>query len=220
MESKQKITDKATFENAINEEIAKKPKVSGSVNLYISPNLNDVLLSAEDEAKAMNDDYVSVEHLFLSMIKKANKELKELFKKFGISRDSFLKALSSVRGNQRITSDNPEETYEALEKYGTDLVEKASKKLDEAEKRFEQQKAQTEALKLEMVKQKEAVSEKKSDKGEAFFSEPVCLKIRDSVLLRSITTRDLPVEQTEGCQGKGYIRAGDEENREDAVAYP
>ena len=70
----------------------------------------------------------------------------------------------------------------------------ASKKLDEAKKRFEQQKAQTEALKLEMVKQKEAVSEKKSDKGEAFFSEPVCLKIRDSVLLRSITTRDLPVE--------------------------
>ena len=122
--SKMGINEEA-FKNAVDDEIAKKPKVSGGANLYISGNLNDVLLSAEDEAKAMNDDYVSVEHLFLSMLKKGSKEIKELFKKFGIDRNTFLQALSSVRGNQRITSDNPEETYEALEKYGTDLVEKA-----------------------------------------------------------------------------------------------
>ncbi len=123
--------DKVQFEHAVNEEISKKPKVSGGANLYISGTLNSVLLSAEDEAKVMNDDYVSVEHLFLSMLKKSNKELKELFKRFGIDRDTFLQALSSVRGNQRITSDNPEETYEALEKYGMDLVEKArAQKMD------------------------------------------------------------------------------------------
>ena len=123
--------DKVQFENAVNEEISKKTKVSGGANLYISGNLNDVLLSAEDEAKAMNDEYVSVEHLFLSMLKKGSKEVKDLFKRFGIDRNTFLQALSGVRGNQRITSDNPEETYEALEKYGTDLVEKArAQKMD------------------------------------------------------------------------------------------
>ncbi|MDO4207366.1 MAG: ATP-dependent chaperone ClpB, partial [Lachnospiraceae bacterium] len=110
--------------------IQKKPKVSGGQR-NVSVALNDVLLYAEDEAKAMGDDYVSVEHIFLSMLKKGSKEVKELFRTYGIDRDTFLQALSTVRGNQRITSDNPEATYEALDKYGTDLVEKAKQqKLD------------------------------------------------------------------------------------------
>ena len=117
-------TDPKDFTNAVVQEIQKKVKVQGGQQ-HISASLNDVLLSAEDEAKAMGDEYVSVEHLFLSMIKKGNKELKELFRTYGINRDEFLKALSTVRGNQKITSDNPEATYEALSKYGTDLVEKA-----------------------------------------------------------------------------------------------
>ena len=122
--------DAEDFKRAVTELIQKKPKVSGG-QMSMSGALNDVLLRAEDEAKAMGDDYVSVEHLFLSMLKKGNREIKELFKTYGIDRDTFLKALSTVRGNQRITSDNPEATYEALEKYGTDLVEKAKQqKLD------------------------------------------------------------------------------------------
>ena len=111
-------------------------------------------------------------------------------------------ALRKRQRNRLKTAENEakqqlEATRQQLDEQLQQQQTEASKKLDEAEKRFEQQKAQTEALKLEMVKQKEAVSEKKSDKGEAFFSEPVCLKIRDSVLLRSITTRDLPVEHKE-----------------------
>ena len=106
------------------------PKVQGG-NSYISQDLNNVLMSAEDEAKAMGDDYVSVEHLFLSMIKHPNKQIKSLFKDFGISRESFLQALSSVRGNQRVTTDSPEDTYESLSKYGRDLVQAAKEqKLD------------------------------------------------------------------------------------------
>ncbi len=118
------------FTNAVIEQIQKKSKVSGGQR-NVSVALNDVLLYSEDEAKAMGDDYVSVEHIFLSMLKKGSKEVKELFRTYGITRDTFLQALSTVRGNQRITTDNPEATYEALDKYGTDLVEKAKQqKLD------------------------------------------------------------------------------------------
>ena len=106
------------------------PKVQGG-SPYVSQDLNNVLISAEDEAKAMGDDYVSVEHLFLAMIKHPNRSIKQLLKSFGISRESFLQVLSSVRGNQRVTTDSPEDTYESLEKYGRDLVAAArEQKLD------------------------------------------------------------------------------------------
>ena len=120
----------ADFQGAVVKLIEKKPKVQGGQQ-HVSQSFNDVLLSGEDEAKAMGDDYVSVEHLFLAMINKGSKEIKELFRTYGINRESFLRALSTVRGNQKITTDNPEGTYEALEKYGTDLVERArEQKLD------------------------------------------------------------------------------------------
>lgn len=110
--------------------IKKRPKVSGGQN-YISNDLNKVLIYAEDEAKMMKDEYVSVEHLFLSMLKYPNREIKELFKNFRITRENFLQALQTVRGNQKVTSDNPEATYDTLEKYGSDLVERAKEqKLD------------------------------------------------------------------------------------------
>ncbi|MBR3003506.1 MAG: type VI secretion system ATPase TssH, partial [Lachnospiraceae bacterium] len=122
--------DQEAFKSAVIAEIQKKPKVIGG-QLQMSQDLNNVLLSAEDEAKAMGDDYVSVEHIFLCMMKKGSKATKEIFRTFGITRETFLKALSTVRGNQRITSDNPEATYDALSKYGTDLVERArAQKLD------------------------------------------------------------------------------------------
>ncbi len=108
----------------------KRPKVSGG-QVYIGNALNKVLIYAEDEAKRMGDEYVSVEHLFLSMIKEPNREIKELIKDFRITRERFLQALSTVRGNQKVTSDNPEATYDTLEKYGYDLVERArDQKLD------------------------------------------------------------------------------------------
>ena len=123
-------TDVKSFTRALTAEIEKKPKVSGS-NMYISQSLNDVLLDGEDEAKAMGDDYVSVEHLFLSILKNGNKKIKELLRTYDINRDDFLKALAQVRGNQKVTSDNPEATYDSLEKYGTDLTERArNQKLD------------------------------------------------------------------------------------------
>ncbi|MBQ9157466.1 MAG: ATP-dependent chaperone ClpB [Eubacterium sp.] len=110
--------------------VEKKPKVSGG-QVYVSKSLNQVLVSAEDESKAMGDEYVSVEHLFLSLIKHPNSEIKKLFQAYGISRERFLQALSTVRGNQKVVSDNPEATYETLEKYGYDLVERAKQgKLD------------------------------------------------------------------------------------------
>lgn len=110
--------------------LEKKPKVSGG-KLYISNALNKVLVQAEDEAKRMQDEYVSVEHLFLSLIQHPNKEIKELFRAYTITRERFLQALSTVRGNQKVTSDNPEATYDTLEKYGYDLVERAkAQKLD------------------------------------------------------------------------------------------
>lgn len=110
--------------------IEKLPKVSGG-QVYFSADANKVLIHAEDEAKAMGDEYVSVEHLFLSMLKQPNRAVKELFRLYGITRESFLQALSTVRGNQRVVSDNPEATYDTLNKYGYDLVERArEQKLD------------------------------------------------------------------------------------------
>ena len=110
--------------------LEKRVKVQGG-QPYVGQYLNKVLISAEDEAKRMGDKYVSVEHLFLSMIQNPNKEIKAIFQEYGITRERFLKALSEVRGNQRVTSDNPEATYDTLEKYGQDLVEKArNQKLD------------------------------------------------------------------------------------------
>lgn len=117
--------------NEAGQKLAGLPKVSGAGQIYISNDLNKVLINAEDESKAMGDEYVSVEHIFLSMIKHADRTMKELLRQYGINRDSFLQALSSVRGNQRVVSDNPEATYDTLEKYGYDLVERArSQKLD------------------------------------------------------------------------------------------
>ena len=110
--------------------LQKRVKVQGG-QPYIGQYLNKVLITAEDEAKRMGDEYVSVEHIFLAMIQNPNKEIQEIFREYGITRERFLKSLSEVRGNQRVTSDNPEATYDTLEKYGQDLVEKARKqKLD------------------------------------------------------------------------------------------
>lgn len=111
--------------------VAKRIKVSGQVQVYMSDALNRALMQAETEAKQMDDEYISVEHLFLALLAVPNKELKTLFKNFNVTRDNFLLALSSVRGNQRVTSDNPEDTYDSLAKYGENLVEKArNQKLD------------------------------------------------------------------------------------------
>lgn len=119
------------FEAQVRGLLEKRPKVSGNIQVYISNGLNKVLIYAENEAKAMGDEYVSVEHLFLSLLKQPNKDLKDLFKDFGITRDNFLQALSSVRGNKKVTSDTPEDTYDTLNKYGYDLVERAKEqKLD------------------------------------------------------------------------------------------
>ena len=121
---------KETMMNRVEELLRKRPKVQGG-QMYIGQNLNNVLIHGEDEAKQMGDEYVSVEHLFLALLKYANREIKGMMKELGITRESFLQVLSSVRGNQRVTSDNPEATYDTLNKYGEDLVEKArEQKLD------------------------------------------------------------------------------------------
>ncbi len=112
------------FVNSVESAIEKRPKVSGG-KPYIGNDLNQVLITAEDEAKNMGDEYVSVEHLFLAMIHHPSRTVKELFREYGITSERFLKALSTVRGNQRVTSDNPEATYDTLSKYGQELVEKA-----------------------------------------------------------------------------------------------
>ena len=118
------------FLNRVEQGLNKRVKVQGG-QVYVGQDLNKVLISAEEEAKALSDEYVSVEHLFLAMIKHPNKEIKDIFKEFGVTRERFLQALSTVRGNQRVTSDNPEATYDTLNKYGEDLVEKArDQKLD------------------------------------------------------------------------------------------
>jgi len=118
------------FRNRVEDYITKKPKVQGG-NPYVSQALNNALIYAEDEAKRMGDEYVSVEHIFLSLIDRPNKEVAELFREYGIKRERFLEALETVRGNVKVTSDNPESTYDALSKYGQDLVERArNQKLD------------------------------------------------------------------------------------------
>ena len=116
--------DKNLIINRVEEAIQKRPKVQGGQQ-YVGQDLNNALVHGEDEAKAMGDEHVSVEHLFLAMMKYASKDMKALFREVGISREGFLQALSTVRGNQRVTSDNPEDTYDTLNKYGTDLVERA-----------------------------------------------------------------------------------------------
>ena len=118
------------FTDNVVKAINKISKVKGG-NLYYSQDLNKVLVSAEDELKVMGDEYVSVEHLFLALLKYPNRALAAIFNEYGITRERFLKALSTVRGNQRVVSDNPEATYDTLNKYGEDLVEKArNQKLD------------------------------------------------------------------------------------------
>lgn len=121
---------KEVFINRVEEALRKRPKVQGG-QVFIGQDLNKALIHAEDEAKQMGDEYVSVEHLFLALMKYANKEMKALLKEMGISRETFLQVLATVRGNQRVTNDNPEATYDTLNKYGQDLVERArEQKLD------------------------------------------------------------------------------------------
>lgn len=121
---------KELFINRVEEALRKRVKVQGG-QIYIGQDLNKVLIHSDEEATQMGDEYVSVEHIFLSLLKYPNKEVKMIFKEFGITRELFLQALSTVRGNQRVTSDNPEATYDTLNKYGTDLVERArEQKLD------------------------------------------------------------------------------------------
>ncbi len=122
--------DAVLFKERTEEALNKRVKVSGG-QPYVGQYLNKALISAEDEAKRMGDEYVSVEHLFLSLLDNPSPSVKALFKENGITRDGFLQALSTVRGNQRVTSDNPEATYDTLNKYGYDLVERArEQKLD------------------------------------------------------------------------------------------
>ena len=122
------------FENVVKDEINKLPKVVGARkmdSLYVAPDVDEMLTDAEKTAEKMKDEYVSVEHLMLSLFNKGNQKIKELFKTFNINKNEFMKVLSDVRGNTRVTSDNPEETYDVLKKYGTDLVEMArEQKLD------------------------------------------------------------------------------------------
>lgn len=118
------------FVQRVQEALEKRTKVQGG-KVYIGEHLNKVLIHAEDEAKQLGDEYVSVEHLFLAMLQYPNREISQIWKEYGITRERFLQALSTVRGNQRVTSDNPEATYDTLEKYGQELVEKAkNQKLD------------------------------------------------------------------------------------------
>ncbi len=126
---KMEVSREHFTENAIRH-LNARVKVSGG-QIFMGKDLNNVLIHAEDEAKHMGDEYVSVEHLFLSLLKYPNKAMKELMKEYGLTRDRFLNALATVRGNQRVTSDNPEATYDTLEKYGYDMVERArQQKLD------------------------------------------------------------------------------------------
>ena len=122
--------DRNIIINRTEEALRKRTKVQGAQQ-FVGQDLNKALIHAEDEAKQMGDEYVSVEHLFLSLLRHPNRELKNIFREMGIKRDDFLRVLSTVRGNQRVTSDNPEDTYDTLNKYGSDLVERArEQKLD------------------------------------------------------------------------------------------
>ena len=130
-----KIGTSSNFEEEVRNKIARKPKMTGGARpdsgIYVSQDVDQVLASAETIAKKMKDEYVSVEHIMISIFDNANREIKELFRIFNINKNEFLKALSEVRGNTRVTTDNPEETYDALKKYGQDLVEMArQQKLD------------------------------------------------------------------------------------------
>ena len=116
--------DNDVFLNRVDEALKKRTKVQGG-KPYVGADLNKVLLKSEDEMKAMGDEYVSVEHILLAMLHYPNREIINIFQAFGIDRNRFLQALSEVRGNQKVTSDNPEATYDTLEKYGTELVAKA-----------------------------------------------------------------------------------------------
>ena len=116
--------NKEYFVNTVKKALDARVKVSGG-DLRFGQYLNKSLVSAEDEARAMGDEYVSVEHLFLSLLKQPSPSMKKIFDEFGITRERFLQALSTVRGNQRVVSDNPEATYDTLNKYGEDLVEKS-----------------------------------------------------------------------------------------------
>jgi ATP-dependent Clp protease ATP-binding subunit ClpB len=123
--------DENSFEASLEAALNRRPKVSGGGNQYISNALNQVLLHGEDVAKSMGDQYVSVEHLFLAMLEKPNRAVGDIFRQYQIQKEGFLQALSTVRGNQQVTTDNPEATYDTLNKYGEDLVEKArNQKLD------------------------------------------------------------------------------------------
>ncbi len=131
--------DADAFRQDVADILAKRPKVSGDVKTYIGNALNKVLIYADDEAKAMGDEYVSVEHLMLSIIKHGDGDISKLMKKYGINRESFLKALAQIRGGKKVMSDNPEETYDTLNKYGYDLVQRArEQKLDPVIGRDEQ----------------------------------------------------------------------------------
>ena len=127
-----KVND--NFENSVMDEVRKLPKVMGSRKMdsvYVAQDVDEMLNDAEKIAEKMKDEYVSVEHLMLALFNKGNQKVKELFKLFNINKNEFMKVLSEVRGNTRVTSDNPEETYDVLKKYGTDLVEMArEQKLD------------------------------------------------------------------------------------------
>ena len=112
------------FMNEVEQAVNRLPKVQGG-QVYLTQDCNKVLVNAEDEAKAMGDEYVSVEHLFLRLLKEPNRAVKEIFRMYNITRERFLEVLSKVRGNQRVVSDNPEDTYDTLNKYGYDLVERA-----------------------------------------------------------------------------------------------
>ena len=120
--------DTKEFENTVNNEIQKLPKVGGDVNQYYSNDLNKVLINVEDIAKGMKDEYVSVEHIFLGLIKYQDSTLKNIFNQYNINNQTFLQVLSEVRGNVKVTSDEPEETYDSLNKYGYDLVERAKQR--------------------------------------------------------------------------------------------
>ena len=127
-------TDPAAFERALEEQVARFPKVTGQSELdrvYVSQDLNDALNEAENQAAQMKDEYISVEHLFLGMLKKPSVNVRVLFGTFHITENGFLNILKTVRGNTRVTSDNPEDTYDVLKKYGQDLEELArQQKLD------------------------------------------------------------------------------------------
>ncbi len=123
--------DTDAFTKDLTDIISKYPKVSGGSNMYFSNDCNRVLTEAENHSKAMGDEYVAVEHLFLALFDRADKDMKQLFARYNITKDGFLKVLSDVRGNQKVMTDNPEATYDALKKYGTDLVQRAKEqKLD------------------------------------------------------------------------------------------